>query len=311
VSSRREDLSNQLGQGFTEYIGIRPGLELILTRYRLARELCLNVEVDSPMFSIGCVVSGKMSISGPSHFPDTILRDGDGVNMWAYGGSYSFRASRGNYHSLSLELSHSFLAQTIADAGVGDIALLDELSAGSSSGAYLNPKPLSSVGRCAALGLLASSPSDPFRSLLLESHALTVLREQLLRVTVGPRERSKVSSVNPRKDAEGLEEARTLLEESPELSPKLSELAAKVGLNEWALKKGFRNRFGVTVYDYLRAHRMKVADAMLSSGDYNVSETAFAVGYKSPGRFAMAFRREFGVAPKTRQTSFRGTLSTL
>jgi AraC-like DNA-binding protein len=151
------------------------------------------------------------------------------------------------------------------------------------------------------LSLLGSSREDPLRGLLLESHALTLLREQLLQLLPQKIKSVSYQTASSRTLAEQLEEARRILEQSPQSSPKLSELAAMTGLNEWTLKKGFRARFGATVYDYLRVHRMKIADAMLCSGDYNVNETALAVGYKNAGCFSMAYRREFGTPPKTRQ----------
>gem|GEM_PF-7072020 len=56
----RRELPPRWGIGFTEWIGIQPGLELVLTRYQLSQGLNLDLEVDQPMLSLGCVVTGKM-----------------------------------------------------------------------------------------------------------------------------------------------------------------------------------------------------------------------------------------------------------
>jgi AraC family transcriptional regulator, transcriptional activator of the genes for pyochelin and ferripyochelin receptors len=302
--SCRKDLPRRWGTGSTERVEIQPGLELILTRYQLNHGVCLHLQVDRPMLSFGCVVSGKMSIRVDSLRTDTVLQGGDGINMWASEGNYSFRAAQGSYQSLSLELGQEFFARTMAHSGIVGIETIQKTLSRPSFPLHLSCKPLTPVARSAALSLLTSSCEDPLRSLLLESHALTILREQLL-CFVPPHPSSSVPDTTSPRQTEQLEEVRRLLENSPEISPRLSELAARVGLNEWSLKRGFRVRFGVTVYDYLRAHRMKIADAMLCSGDFNVSETAFAVGYKNPGRFATAYRREFGIAPKVRQILFK------
>jgi len=308
IASRR-DLPKLDGTGFTERMEIQPGLELVLTCYDLRHDLNLHLQVDQPMISFGCVTTGKVSIRGDSLRAESVVQDGDGITMLASEGNYSFKASRGNYHSLSLELSQEFLAKTLAHGSLGEIKVLEEAVSHRFFPSHLGCRPLSLVARSAALGMLTSSREDPLRSLLLESYALTILREQLLSVSPSDRRLSSELAPCPRRQSERLEEVRRLLEQSPAASPKLSELATQVGLNEWSLKKGFRSRFGVTVYDYLRTHRMKVADAMLCSGDYNVNETAAAIGYKNSGRFSIAYRREFGVLPKSRQMFSKRSMS--
>ncbi len=303
----RTDLLSKWGTGFTERVGIRPGLELILTRYQLNHGLNLHLQVDQPMFSFGAVITGRMSIGSASLNTDVLLQEGCGINMWASEGNYSFRAAQGSYQSLSIELDQKVFARTMAQSRVEGIDAIQRATSAPSFPLHLSTKSLTPIARSAALSLLSSSNEDPLRSLLLESHALTILREQLLCFVPSHRS-SSIPTRNSRRQTERLEEVRLILETSPESSPRLSELAARVGLNEWSLKKGFRARFGVTIYDYLRTHRMKIADAMLCSGDFNVSETAFAVGYKNPGRFATAYQREFGITPKVRQVLFRNDL---
>lgn len=79
--------------------------------------------------------------------------------------------------------------------------------------------------------------------------------------------------------------------------PSLEELAAKAGISPTHLSHLFARETGMTLSRYLRQLRMKHASMLLRSGDCNVTETAFAVGYSSLGQFSQAFRNTYGHTP--------------
>jgi AraC-like DNA-binding protein len=95
------------------------------------------------------------------------------------------------------------------------------------------------------------------------------------------------------------------LKRGVEETPALADLARRVGLSESTLKRGFHQVFGATVFGYLRQQRMERARALLQSGEATVLEAAARVGYSNPSNFAAAFRRQFGVNPKTFQLTAR------
>ncbi len=90
-----------------------------------------------------------------------------------------------------------------------------------------------------------------------------------------------------------------------EETPSLEALAREAGLSETTLKRGFRQVFGQTVFEHLRAIRMNRARELLQSGEATVIEAAAMVGYSNPSNFAAAFRRQFGVNPKEFQLAAR------
>lgn len=104
---------------------------------------------------------------------------------------------------------------------------------------------------------------------------------------------------------EQIRAAAGLLAQQLEHPPTLAELARGVGLSETTLKRGFHQVFDTTVFGYLRARRMQRARAALQSGEATVLETVALVGYSNPSNFAAAFRRQFGVNPKTYQLAVR------
>lgn len=105
--------------------------------------------------------------------------------------------------------------------------------------------------------------------------------------------------------AEAVRLAAEILTRDLENPPMLAALAEQVGLSETSLKRAFPREFGTTVFGYLRQQRMETARRLIESGAATVLEAAAQVGYSNPSNFAAAFRREFGVNPKTHQIASR------
>ncbi|WP_346317499.1 AraC family transcriptional regulator [Chitinophaga sp. YIM B06452] len=81
----------------------------------------------------------------------------------------------------------------------------------------------------------------------------------------------------------------------PELS--LDLLCRRFGLNEFKLKKGFKQLFGNTVFGFVQELKMKSARQMLVEKRMNVNEVADHLGYSSPNHFSAAFKKMFGYPP--------------
>jgi AraC-like DNA-binding protein len=91
--------------------------------------------------------------------------------------------------------------------------------------------------------------------------------------------------------------ARKILLERLENPPSLMELARMVGLNDRALKQGFRACFGTTAFNYLHHYRLDQAQQLLSTGNLRVEDVSQRVGFSNRSYFAEAFRKKFGVNP--------------
>lgn len=76
------------------------------------------------------------------------------------------------------------------------------------------------------------------------------------------------------------------------------ELARRTGLNHNQLVSGFKEMLGVCPFEYLRILRLDRAYELISSGECNVTEAAFSVGYSSLSHFTKTFREKFGIPPK-------------
>ena len=92
-------------------------------------------------------------------------------------------------------------------------------------------------------------------------------------------------------------EAKQILEQNLQDPPSLSELSRRIGLNNFKLKKNFKELFGVPVFKYLQNERLKRAHQLLRQEHLTVQEAAWDVGYDSVSSFSNAFAKKFGYRP--------------
>jgi AraC-like DNA-binding protein len=92
--------------------------------------------------------------------------------------------------------------------------------------------------------------------------------------------------------------AREILHSHMENPPSSWELAQLVGVSERTIRRGFRELFGTTVFNYLTSIRMEQAEKLLRKGNCSVAEVANIVGYSHLGLFANVFKRHYGICPR-------------
>ncbi|RZL66772.1 MULTISPECIES: helix-turn-helix transcriptional regulator [Pedobacter] len=100
-----------------------------------------------------------------------------------------------------------------------------------------------------------------------------------------------------RDDVEKILLAKQMVEADIQKPKSLVELSRKVGINDYKLKKGFKEITGYTVFGYLYKIRMEQAYHYLSQEKKSVNEVSYLVGYKNPQHFIYAFKKLYKVLP--------------
>lgn len=98
-------------------------------------------------------------------------------------------------------------------------------------------------------------------------------------------------------DKEKLIAVRDLINERVQDPPNLSQIARMVGLNEYKLKRGFKEVFNNTVFGYLSEQRLHLAHRYLQDTRKTAAEISLELGYATPQHFSNAFRKKFGITP--------------
>lgn len=98
-------------------------------------------------------------------------------------------------------------------------------------------------------------------------------------------------------DREKISKAREVLLQHIGEPITIKELSRKVAINECYLKKGFKEMFGTTIFDYYQSQRMEHAKYLLYEKSQTVTEVSILLGYSSISHFSTAFKKHTGLKP--------------
>jgi AraC-like DNA-binding protein len=98
-------------------------------------------------------------------------------------------------------------------------------------------------------------------------------------------------------DRERIIFARDYLLTHMDAPPTLIQLSAIAGINEFKLKRGFKEMFNQSVFAYLAEVRLEMARRALLEKKKTVTRIAFELGYASLQHFSKAFKDKFGKPP--------------
>lgn len=144
------------------------------------------------------------------------------------------------------------------------------------------------------------NPSQELSGVLRKVFIETHINDLILSVILQKKEiseQTQASSTLSEFDINKIYKAREIILEKIDEPCSLIELARLSGINDFKLKKGFKDVFGTTVFKYLFEVRMERSKTLILEGKFTISEIAFMIGYKNPAHFTAAFKRKFGRLP--------------
>ena len=95
-------------------------------------------------------------------------------------------------------------------------------------------------------------------------------------------------------DVKCIRESREWLMQHMEAPPTLKQLAHHAGINDFKLKKGYKQLFGITVFNDFHQERMARARKYLLETKMSVMEVAMQSGYQDASNFSRAFKAYYG-----------------
>ncbi len=98
-------------------------------------------------------------------------------------------------------------------------------------------------------------------------------------------------------DREKIVKARVVLIQHIGEPITIKELSRKVAINECYLKKGFKEMFGTTIFDFYQSQRMEHARYLLYEKGLSVNDVSMILGYSSISHFSTAFKKHTGLKP--------------
>ncbi|MES2454659.1 MAG: AraC family transcriptional regulator [Bacteroidota bacterium] len=137
--------------------------------------------------------------------------------------------------------------------------------------------------------------SGELKRLHTESKILELLMLQLEQMQSGMAEVDKY--LIKQDDLKKIEHAREILDAAYTYPPTIIELAKQTTLNEFKLKRGFKEYYGTTIYGYVTRLRMEEARRLILEERKSIGQVAAAVGFNHQSHLTDAFKRYFGILP--------------
>ncbi|HYG18019.1 MAG TPA: AraC family transcriptional regulator, partial [Ohtaekwangia sp.] len=144
----------------------------------------------------------------------------------------------------------------------------------------------------ALLEIFNNPMSGKLRSLLIEAKVLELVVLQLDQLST-----HRTPLAIRRGDADVFYEVRQFLEQHYREQLSLRGISKTFGINEFKLKKGFKELFKTTIFEYVHDLKMGHARELLLDGKMYVNEVSHHIGYKNANHFSTAFKRKFGMSP--------------
>ena len=129
--------------------------------------------------------------------------------------------------------------------------------------------------------------TDTAAKLAIEGLALELLAEAARQPSTG------IGAAPP-----WLRQAREMIVEHFSETLKLTQIAGEVGVHPVYLATAFRQKFGVTVGEFVRQIRIEHACAELIKGDLPLASIALQAGFADQSHFSKVFKLHMGMTPR-------------
>ncbi|WP_121967084.1 helix-turn-helix transcriptional regulator [Myroides sp. N17-2] len=210
-------------------------------------------------------------------------------------GSLAFNPVEGNYSSIGIELSIEYLERVFN----GDLELLGEFGKSLYSereSAFSSNVMIQPQMKRVLQDLVHNDYTGTMKKMYIESKIIEILLQVIKH---GGESRYDLSGGSlSRSDIDKLYYVRELVSNNLQNPYSLRELSRLAGINEFKLKKGFKEIFSTTIFNHLYDERMVLGQKLLIEQDTSIADIAQQVGYKNPTHFTAAFKRKFNELPK-------------
>ncbi|MFO7448228.1 MAG: AraC family transcriptional regulator [Ignavibacteriaceae bacterium] len=271
------------------------GAHIFYGDFFIHRTRVIEAEVLSPIVQMYFLLSGNNVVTYPGNkVMSQIKYNENNIFLRSY--------SKGKYHlegnklqNFGIQLSEKFFSRLIN----GNCAQLDKIAEGVEKGkeyVQLSERHLLITPQMkAVIHDIKNNPRTGFmKRLYVESKIIELF---MLQVELAGNSNYNKKTNFKKEDIDRLFEAKIFIENNILSEFTLLELCRKIGLNDFKLKKGFKELFGKTVFSYLNELKMDYAKQLLLDREKTIAEISVILGYSQPHHFSAAFKKRFGYSP--------------
>lgn len=198
---------------------------------------------------------------------------------------------------LSFTFSPAYLRQ-FAKAQKKTLTLSENVLAFRHQSSFSKTLPLCGKTRMAIEALLNHNYTDTLENIFINAQTQILLLYSM-DCMLGEKEEATFNCkfLANEADREKIHKAREILLQHIGEPITIKALSRKVAINECYLKKGFKEIFGTTIFDFYQGQRMEHAKYLLYDKGLSVTEVSMLLGYSSISHFSTAFKKHTGIKP--------------
>jgi len=282
-------IPSHIGKGSVTRTRIRPGIEILMTDITFEQDMKLQIQESCQLFELSYCVSGEIHCEW----------NGKKSHTNSHTGNVTFLEDVLVYEEKKAGIRNQLLEIRLAPDELlhyaGDLSEKQQMETWlrHHRGNIDRYPDTPAIQRCVS-EMIHCTHIGTMKRLYMESKALEFIAlfgQSDGYGSVGG------SMLLRRDDITKLQQARELVQIHFEQPLSIRELAKRVGMNEFKLKKGFRELFGMTIFELVRQIRMEKALWYMEVARLNVGETAVSVGYNNASNFTTTFRKHYGCNP--------------
>lgn len=198
---------------------------------------------------------------------------------------------------LSFHFTPAYLNQ-FAKANTKSGSSIDNVLSFSHNSSFSKMLPLCGKTRFAIEGLLNHNYTDTRENIFINAQTQILLLYSM-DCMLGEKDETtfQCKFLANEQDREKIINAREILLQHIGEPITIKALSRKVAINECYLKKGFKEIFGTTIFDFYQGQRMEHAKYLLYDKGLSVTEVSMLLGYSSISHFSTAFKKHTGLKP--------------
>ncbi len=285
-------LPPNIGVGYFRYISPSKHMELYISDVTFNKKSVLSERTCRNSYSISFCFSDALEWGNPEIKSRVLLKRGE---CCVYGkGSYqaeNYYEAGERYIGIGLEL-HPCRFQPVMDC------LMEKKVVSYFDRSASNIQKLKATRTIESIlsQIICCNYTDSLKSLYLEGKILELVSNFSNEIILEKYSVNKQNEMSISDDA-NLIFIQKIINENYAKPLTISELAKKVYMSESKLRAAFRQRFGITIYQYVLDKRMEKAREMLEQQNCRVRDAASSVGYSNMSHFSEKFRKRFGYNP--------------
>ena len=196
---------------------------------------------------------------------------------------------------VSFKFTPSHLSQFVK--GIKQSTFSDDILNFNHTSSFSRSMPLSGKTKNVLEALLNHSYADSLENIYINAQTQMLLLYSMECMAGDTLDNFTSKFLANEADREKIKNAREILLQHISDPLTIKALSRKVAINECYLKKGFKEMYGTTIFDFFQSQRMEHAKYLLYEKALSVTDVSSLLGYSSISHFSTAFKKHTGLKP--------------